>query len=232
MGGAAAGNGGHGGAGGSGSNVCAASSTLDCSSGGALTLMPDGLVTDFSPAQWSSTTMLWCDADGLSGQTYSFAGTGATSVVTVDTTANNLKMAITVPANGYAGGGILFYSCVNASSFNALSFSAIVPTGNLTGCNWEVQLQTQDERPTTATMPGGGTCTASTCYQAPAVTGLQGPTSAGHPFTEPFTSFTGGGTLTAPLATQIVGVQWQVNGSASSGCTVELHTDDIKFVTQ
>ena len=53
------------------------------------------------------------------------------NITAVDTTAANpnLKMNFTVPAGQYAGGGILFNSCVNASAFTALSFSAVVTAG-------------------------------------------------------------------------------------------------------
>ncbi len=229
---ATGGSGGHGGAAGSGANVCAASTTLDCTAAGALTLAPDGVVTDFSAAQWSAGTATWCNADGLSGSIFSYGTmTTATFAAAVDTTAANpnLKLNLTVPTSGYAGGGILFNSCVNASAFTALSFSAVVTAGSLTNCTWFVQLQTQDQRPNTATNPGGGTCnpTTTTCYQSPSSPNLAAPTTTGKTYSQAFTTFTG---MTAiPADTQIVGIQWQVNGSTSGGCTVELRTDDIKF---
>jgi hypothetical protein len=237
--GAPGGNGGHGGASGAsgagGAAVCVVgSSTLDCSSTGALTLTPDGMVTDFSASQWSPTAMAWCNSDGLSGSTFGYLGGSTTAPpVAVDTTAGNLKMNLTVGANGYAGGGILFNQCVNASGFNTLSFSAVVTAGSLTNCTWLVQLQTQDQRPTDAMNPSGGTCVKSStnpCYGSPAVNNLAAPGTTGMTYTEPFTMFTP--MTTIPMATQVVGVQWQVNGGTAAGCTVELRVDNIKFVTQ
>jgi hypothetical protein len=236
-GGAAAtgGSGGHGGASGSGGAAACVvtSSALDCTSAGALPLTPDGLVTDFS--NWSSTAMAWCDADGLTGSIFSYGGsaTGTTYAALVDTTAANFKMNFTVPANGYAGAGILFNSCVNASGFNALSFTATMPSGSLNGCSLLVQLATQDQRPSNSTNPSGGTCNPTgTCYQHPAVTLTTVPgTTTKTVYTQLFTAFSNPSMSTIATRTQVIGVQWQVNGTGA-GCTVELHADDVKFVTQ
>jgi hypothetical protein len=225
-GGAGGGGGGRGGAGGA---TCPAGGVLDCSSTGALKLA-GGQITDFSAAQWSPATSQWCDAGGLRGHLFSFAGTSSTATATVDTTAQNLKLSLMVGKTDYAGGGIMFESCVNASQFTSLQFTATVTTGSLTGCVWQVQLQTQDQRPTTATDPAGGTCTTN-CERYPVVSSLAAPSATAAPYTETFTLFTNQTGSTIPMAGQITGVQWQVNsGSNGSGtCTVELRIDDVTF---
>ena len=102
-------------------------------------------------------------------------------------------------------------------------------SGSLNGCVWQVQLQTQDQRPSTQLDPTGGTC-ASNCYRFPAAT-LAMPVAA--TYVVPFTSFNNPAGSAIPTATQIVGVQWQANSSSGTGtCTVELHIDDVRFVTQ
>ena len=88
-------------------------------------------------------------------------------MVAVDATARNLKLNFAVTAGQYAGGGLIFDSCVNATTFNAVQFTAAITGGSLTGCAWQVQVQTQDQRASTATNPSGGTC-ASNCYRFPA----------------------------------------------------------------
>ena len=95
-------------------------------------------------------------------------------------------------------------------------------------------MQTQDQRPTTATNPSGGTCNpdaGASCYRYPAVANLAIPTATATAYTEAFTLFNN--PSSSPIATpkQVIGLQWQVN-SASSGtgtCTVELRIDSIKF---
>jgi len=219
---------------GSSGNSCPAGGRLDCTAAGALEL-PDGQVVDFSAGQWNNTTARWCDAAGLDGGLSSFAGTGSTAMAAVDTTARNLRLEFTVVAGGYAGGRINFDSCVDASSFNAIQFTASVSDGSLTGCTWQVQLQTQNQRPTTLTNPMGGTCNAAmtTCERYPAAT-LAAPTATATTFTTRFTAFNNPAASTVATPTQIVGVQWQVNsGNSGSGtCSVELRVDNVRFVTQ
>jgi hypothetical protein len=226
----AAGTGGKAGASG---NVCPLGGVLDCSSAGALKL-PDGDVTDFSSADWNGSTAMWCNGDGLSGSVFSYSGaTPSAATAAVDTSAQNLKLNLTVAAMGYAGGGLTFDSCVNASSFTSVQFTAAVTAGSLTGCTWQVQLQTQDQRDSTGTNPSGGTCdaTTTTCYQYPAVTGLTAPTATAGTYRETFTLFNNPSSSTIATPTQVTGVQWQVNsGSSGAGtCTVELRIDSIIF---
>jgi hypothetical protein len=221
---------GTGGAAGAGANLCPLGGVLDCSSAGALTLTPDGQVADFSPAVWNSSTGKWCDADGLRGSVFSYAGTASTAAAAVDATAQNLKLNLTVGAADYAGGGLTFDSCVNASGFTSVQFNATITAGSLTGCVWQVQLQTQDQRASTATSPSGGTC-ASNCYRFPTVATLATPAAAGTTYTELFTAFNNPSSSTIATRTQVVGLQWQVNSSSGGAgtCTVELRIDNIKF---
>ena len=203
---------------------------LDCSSAGALKLA-DGHVADFSSPEWNSSTAAWCDADGLRGTVFSYSGASpSAATATVDTTAQNLKLNLTVGATGYAGGGLTFDSCVNASSFTSIQFSATLTAGSLTNCVWQVALQTQDQRDATATNPSGGTC-ASNCYRYPAVTGLAFPTATASTYRETYTLFTNPASSTISTPTQVVGVQWQVNSgvSGTGTCTAELRIDNIVF---
>jgi hypothetical protein len=219
-------------AGSSGNNTCPAGGKLDCTAAGALDLPADGQIVDFSAAQWNDTTSRWCDAHGLDGGLSSFAGTGSTATADVDTTARNLQLNLKVAANGYAGGRLNFDSCVDARNFNTLQFTASISMGSLTGCVWQVQLQTQDERPTTQT-PMGGTCNATmeTCERYPAAT-LTAATATATTYNVRFTAFNNPAMSTVPTPSQIVGLQWQANSSNGGSCTVELRIDNIKFVTQ
>ena len=225
---------GTGGAGGAGMNSCPLGGRLDCTAAGSLDLMPDGQVVDFSAAQWNNTTDKWCNALGLDGGLFSFAGTGSTAMVDVDTTARNLALDLTVSAGQYAGGGVNFDSCVDATGFNAVQFTASIGSGSLNGCTWQIQLQTRDQIPTTDTDPTGGSCAATaTCRRHPAAT-LTAATTTATTFTTRFTAFNNPAGSTTPTASQIVGLQWQVNsGNSGSGtCNVELRIDNARFVTQ
>ncbi len=233
--GGATGTGGMGGAAGAGgnANVCTQTGALNCSSAGALKVA-DGQIADFSPAEWNATTGTLCNANGLAGTVFSYSGaTPSAATAAVDTTAQNLKLNLTVGATGYAGGGITFDSCVDASGFTSVQFTAALTAGSLTGCVWQVQLQTQDQRDSAATNPSGGTCdaTTTTCYRYPAVSGLTAPTATASTYREAFTLFTNPASSTISTPTQVTGVQWQVNsGSSGTGtCTVELRIDTVIF---
>jgi len=148
--------------------------------------------------------------------------------------AQNLKLNFMVSAGQYAGGRLNFDSCVDARMFNSIQFTASLATaGSLNGCTLQVQLQTQDQRPTTAMNPSGGTCTAATCERYPAAT-LTAPTATAAMVTTRFTAFDNPANSAIATAGQITGIQWQVNsGNSGSGtCTVELHIDNVRFVTQ
>ena len=194
--------------------------------------MADGQVADFSAAEWNSMAAKWCDADGLDGGLSSYAGTPSTAAAAVDATAQNLKLNLMVVAGGYAGGRVNFDSCVDARAFNSVQFTASVTAGSLTGCTWQVQLQTQDQRPSTLTNPTGGTCnsTTTTCERYPTAT-LAAATATATTFTVRFSSFNNPATSAIATPSQIVGLQWQVD-SGGGACTVELRIDSIKFVTQ
>ena len=188
-------------------------------------------MADFSSPEWNGSTAAWCDADGLRGTVFSYSGASpSAATATVDTTAQNLKLNLTVGATGYAGGGLAFDSCVNASSFTSIQFSATLTAGSLTDCVWQVQLQTQDQRDATATNPSGGTC-ASNCYRYPAVTGLTFPTATASTYRETYTLFNNPASSTISTPTQVIGVQWQVNSgvSGTGTCTAELRIDNIVF---
>jgi hypothetical protein len=215
-----------------GPNSCPLGGVLDCSSTGALRLSPDGQVTDFSAVDWNSTSAKWCDAHGLDGGVYSYAGTGASATAAVDTTAHNLKLNLAVTAGQYAGGALSFDSCVDASAFNAVRFTASITAGSLSGCTWQVAVDTQDQQPTTATNPSGGTC-VSNCYRWPTYAIAAAPTATPTTITALFSGFSNPSSSTTSTRTQMVGLSWQVNSSGGTGtCSVELRIDDIKVVTQ
>ena len=217
-----------------GGNACPLGGRLDCTTAGSLDITGDGQIVDFSTGQWNPTTAKFCDAHGIDGGLSSFAGTGSMAAAVVDTTAQNLKLNFTVAAGQYAGGRVNFDSCVDARAFNSIQFTASVTAGSLNGCAWQVQLQTQDQRPTTATNPTGGTCnaTTTTCERYPSAS-LTAATATATVYTTRFTAFSNPANSAVATPSQITGLQWQVNSNNGTGtCTVELHIDNVKFVTQ
>jgi hypothetical protein len=194
---------------------------------------PDGHITDFSNREWMNGSGKWCDESGLHGSIFSFKGNGPNDAnsINVNTTDSSLRLSLTVSQGSYGGGGIAFDAgCVDASAFTGLQFTVAVASGDLTGCAYQVQLQTFEQRPTSQNPPGGCDQNFTTCYSFPYVrSGL--PVASTDPtmptlVSLPFSQFSAS---TMPAPAQIVGIQWQVN-STSGMCTVELRLDDVAFI--
>jgi hypothetical protein len=219
--------------------TCPNDQTLNCSA--ALTLT-SGHVTTFSPEEWSPTDGKYCNASGLRGSVFSYSGGPAvdggvmsSNAHGVDAPAGNFRLTLTAGTEGYAGGGISFDRCVNATASGALRFTAWVASGDIAACAFKAQLQTFEQRPTT--QAPGGSCDpdAGSCYGFPSATVTL--TSSPTPITIPFADFTGA-THAAPIAGQIVGLQWQLesgapttDGGLQADCTAEIRIDEIDFVT-
>jgi hypothetical protein len=208
-------------------HVCPLGGVLKCGTD-ALDLGTTGLVTDFSAADWDTVSEKWCNAEGVDGTLLYYNGPSSMSDANVELA--SLRLDFTVTAGQYAGGGLTFDSCVNVTGFDSLSYRATLISGSLSGCSLVVQLETQDQRPTTATNPTGGTCTTN-CFRFPTATGTL-PTATATTYTLPIsTSFSNPvGSMVRP---QIVGLHWQANSanSGTTGCTASIRIDDIKFVT-
>jgi hypothetical protein len=256
--------------GGAGKFACTASSSLAC--GGSALKLTDGHVLTFSSQEWTPMSGNYCNASGIHGSKFPYskpaaadsdAAATASATNDVDANAGNMKLVLTVGPGDYAGGGLAFdrcidasaymklvltvgpgdYAggglafdrCIDASAFTALRFTASIASGDLTGCPFVVQLQTFEQRPLTASPPGGCDPDAGSCYNLPSA--AVALTTTPTPFTIPFTDFTPAGV--APAAGQIVALQWQLTsgsapddaGSPQPSCTAEIRIDDIDFVT-
>jgi hypothetical protein len=221
--------------------TCPTDSVLNCGAG---VTLASGHVTNFSPEEWTPMDGKWCDASGLRGTVFSYSGPTvdggdiSSHDHAVDATAGNFRLSLMAGSTGYAGGGLQFDHCVNATGSNALRFTATLASGDLTGCNFKVQLVTFEQRPLTPLPAGGCDPAAGSCYGFPTSPALA-VTSTATPFTVPFTSFTTNAAHAAPVPGQIVGLQWQLesgapltDGGAQPACTVEIRIDDVDFVTQ
>ena len=213
--------------------VCSGSiAALDC----AAPFIPpaDGHITDFGMREWSSAAGKWCDAAGMHGSIFSFKGNAATDTngASVNTDDASFRITLTVSNGSYGGGGLAFEAgCVDASAFDGVQFSVAISSGSLTGCTYQLQLQTFEQRPLQQSPPGGCDMNLASCYNFPAAQNLPAPstdTTMPTLVTAHFSDFTVSGTMPAPK--EIVGLQWQVNSAGGGGCTVELRIDDVAFI--
>jgi len=193
----------------------------------------DGHITDFSMREWNGGSGKWCDPAGMHGSTFSFKGSGAndSSAIGVNTDDGSLRLTLTVSNGSYGGGGLAFEAgCVDASAFDGVQFSAAITSGSLTGCTYQLQLQTFEQRPLQQSPPGACDMNTASCYNFPAARNLAAPSTdptAPTLVTAHFSDFSASNLMPGPQ--QIVGLQWQVN-AAGGQCTVELRLDDVGFI--
>jgi hypothetical protein len=223
-GGSSGSKGGSTGSGGSSSTGSGGSSSTGSGGSSAACATPTAdLITDFGTATYPV------------GAPYKGADTGLT-VPTVDTSGGNLAITLATGAPStmypYAYVGLPFNSCVDASAYTGVTFTA---SGTLnTGCT--IQFSVVDkEHSTTA---NNGTCTTNgagtSCYASAKIFTLP---STPTPVTIKFTDQTGGGSGDNATAmpvdpSGILNVQWQLNvptGDASGGCTGNVVIDDVTF---
>ena len=185
-----------------------------------------GLITDFSDAVLPDG-----GADyriGTHGGTYVYAGTSAV------VTAGKLTVTGTIAAGAYAGVGIYFDDCIDASSYTGFSF---VLTGSLGTCDMaSLGASFPQDQPLPATAGGGkGVCTLGGSCFGPGGTFSIASTMV------PFTAMAGGSpvtTVTAEAQKRLDGINFGFHGPAGSdagadasagGCTVNFTIDDVKF---
>ena len=208
--------------------VCGTGNSLDCTDPSVL--KADGHLTNFSYEELAGATR-WCDESGVHGTVFAFNGIDAnTHTMTIDAADGSVKLNVMVSAGSYAGGGLAFESCLNATEFTGVRFTVAVSGGSLTGCTYQLQLQTFEQRPKSQNPAGACDDKTSSCYNFPSATGLPAPsTDPANPtlVTLPFSAFTGNSVMPPP--TELVGLQWQVNSSGGA-CMVELRIDDVDFI--
>ena len=139
----------------------------------------------------------------------------------------------TVAAGDYAGGGMMFGACVDTSSYTGVTFTL---GGTNATCDVYFQFKTFDEQ---AASQGGG-CDAS-CYNFPQIKIVDGATSTisavTNPITVDFSDVSAGGNPGgAPIAMQLIGLQWQLQSStppadaSQTGCDgAELIIGNVAF---
>ena len=223
--------------------TCPNEQTLDCT-GSPLTLpASNGAVTSFEPQEWSPMDGKYCDANGLRGSVFSYSGPTvdggniSSDAYGVDAPAGNFRLTLMAGPGGYAGGGISFDHCVNASAFNAFRFSAWIAGGDIGTCVFKSQLQTFEQRPVSQSPPGSCDDSAGSCFGFPTSQITLG--TSPQTFTIKFSDYLTSVAHTNAIPGELVGLQWQLesgpadpDGGAQTACSVEIRIDDVAFVTQ
>jgi hypothetical protein len=223
-GGGSTGVGGHGGAGqgGTGQDASAADSGPPLCTGIAPT---NTSISDFTPDGGTSGVS--------SGGVYTYAATDLTAPAVVTSTGSLVATIATGPVttagNNYAGFGISFNACTDASTYSGVKFNI---SGTLsTGCTIQFSATFSEDAAPSSTAPvGRDSCTGS-CYPPSKIFAL--PATATD-VTVNFADVTGGAPLMVIDKARLTGIQWQLNVPATTdaggGCTGSVTIDNVVFV--
>ncbi len=203
-------SGGSGGSGGSGV-------TFACSH----TAVPEsGTITDFDP--WSGTGE-WGEDMGLTGGSYTYGNSADGSSLTATVTSG--VMHVTGSVSSYAGFGLWFGPCSDASAFTGITMTVggTLPSGS----ELEFQAQTSRNYPVSST-DMKGECMGT--WGSPCASNVLNDVTPAVAIQVPWTMLTGGAPI-APLdPTELIGIQWQFNCDAGSApCAIDVTLDDIAF---
>jgi hypothetical protein len=181
------------------------------------------LITDFSGDGGSSSTV---------GNAYSFAAPSLTAPVTTTTSAGLVATIATgAPAastDTYAGFGLPFNMCTDASAFSGVKFHI---SGTLSSaCSIQFSAIFSEDAMVSANA-AFATCTAASCYPPAAIFTLPATPSD---VTVTFASVTGGAPIMGMVKTaELNGIQWQINVPTSGdagGCTGMVTITNVSFV--
>lgn len=213
--GGATGSGGNDGMSGSGNT-----GSFECS----YTAVPNENITDF--AAWTGGD--WqVDDMSLSGGSFTYNGDGTTVTATHDAAEENMHIEATV-AN-YAGFGLWFGPCTDASAYEGIQFTisgAVGDSGSL-----DFQVQTSRNYPiSTNDMKGeceGDFSSGCSFNTASAIEVTDTPETVQIPWAD----LTGGEPIATLDPTELLGIQWQFNcdSMAEEPCAVDVVIDDVSF---
>ncbi|MES1171979.1 MAG: hypothetical protein ABUL77_01975 [Bacteroidota bacterium] len=182
-------------------------------------LAPNANITEFTDAtaqgRWGTAPTTF------TGGIFSYSEAGSTFTAAIDLAAHSFRLMGSVM--GYAGGGLYFDLCTDASAYSGVRFTI---AGDLGMCALELQVQTNSDK-MVETNGMKGTC--STGCSFPSAKNLQTMITGAGPqtITVPFSAFTGG----APVAfsnKEVVGLQWQLTSMTS--CSPNVTIDNVVWV--
>ncbi len=189
----------------------------------------DPFIADFSSGTFNGNTGRWGGNLNLTLFIYDYrdpGNPGSSSANSLDGEAFNFSGQVPGDGDSYAGGGIHFDSCVNTTTYTGVQYKL---TGSTGGCTVYFELQTYTAEP----INERGGC-ASYCFQFPRTAVAPRSTL----ITIPFALLDGTGlpATAAGMASDIMGLRWQVEAAPAqgdagrTGCTFDLTVDDVRFV--
>lgn len=185
-------------------------------------------ITDFTmDAGWCTSSGKWGTVGNLVGGVFAYNGPGRLDPlvpVTASVADGKLHLKGDVAGGDYAGGGLAFDACVNApTKYSGVRFTL---GGDIGACSLVFQLQTYSQQ---AVVNRGGCDLAAgaSCYQFPKTSASVGSTN-----TIMWSQLENSGMPATPaaLAAEMVGLQFQFEGTGGTCMNVDLTIDDVQFV--
>ena len=180
---------------------------------------PSADISDFS--NWAGTS--WGESETLNGSSFSYdEGVETVFAYAVDSAQGNMHITGTV--DSYAGFGMGFNTCVDATAYSGIQFDL---WGSATGAVFQIQTSEDQSKEyndpkATCDTAVSGTCSvpqARVAEVATAQTTLQFP----------WADFSGGSPVPTVSTNQLIGLQFQFECGASEGCPVDVRIDNVKF---
>lgn len=188
------------------------------------TAVPNENITDF--ASWSSGGE-WQVDDSLSGGSFDYNGNSSTITATHDAEAEN--MHIEAKVEDYAGFGLWFGPCSDASEFSGVQFTISGTISN--GGTLDFQVQTSRNYPIDTENTKGeceGTFDDNCGFNTKSNVVV---TETAEVVQVPWGDLVGGKPLASLDPTELLGIQWQFNcpSDAEEPCEVDVVIDDVTF---
>lgn len=183
-----------------------------------MTAPPNSTISDFS--DWTGTS--WGADGNLTGGSFGpYMGSGTTDFNFV-VNPTDAVLEVTGTINDYAGFGMWFGPCTDASTFTGVQFdiSGIVGEAG----RMVVQFQTSEDK---AVEDGRGECTAASCVSPQAT--VEGVTETVTTVQLPFDSFAGGAPVDTLSPDQLLAIQFQFECETDAACAVDVVIDNLEF---
>lgn len=199
-------------------------STVSTATGGNLVVCepeapPTAYISDFS--DWSGKN--WGDTNGLYGEAFTYVGDNTEQWgYALDSAQGN--MHVTGLVLDYAGFGMGFTPCIDATGFSGIQFDLWGTAGTT-----KFQVQTSEDQNkdygdarATCDSAVSGEC------QIPYLQIADLPTTP-TTLTFAWADFSGGNPVPTVSTNQLLGLQWQFECGGGDGCPVDIHIDNVTF---
>lgn len=185
------------------------------------------MITDFTMSEgWCETSGKWGSVGNLVGGLFAYNGPGRVDPlvpITASVADGTMHLKGDVAAGDYGGGGLAFDACVNTAMYSGVRFTL---GDKVAGCSVYLQVQTFSQQ--AVANRGGCNPASASCYQFPKTAPTLAATN-----TIMWSQLDGTGmpATGAAIAAEIVGLQFQFEGTGGTNCmNIDLTIDDVQFV--